>query len=197
MPRLGRLCPSRSVLLLCDLQERFRPHVHAFGPVLSAAARLRKGCQALGVPVLVTEQRPEALGPTVPELGVQDLTPHPKSSFSGVPVLGAQLSAHPQLSAVLLCGIEAQACVLQTALDLLERGLDVHVAVDACSSRSPMERAVALQRLQASGAFLGTSESLLLGLLRDSAHPRFRQVLELIKEPIPNMELLQGGPWGF
>ncbi|KAM9510612.1 isochorismatase domain-containing protein 2 [Guaruba guarouba] len=197
MSRLGRLRPSRSALLLCDLQERFRPHVHGFGLVLSAAARLRKGCQALGVPVLVTEQRPEVLGPTVPELGVQDVTPYPKTSFSGVPVLEAELSARPQLSAVILCGIEAQACILQTALDLLERGLDVHLAVDACSSRSPMERAVALRRLRSSGAFLGTSESLVLELLRDSAHPCFRQVLQLIKEPIPNMELLLGGPWGL
>ncbi|XP_030366613.1 isochorismatase domain-containing protein 2 isoform X2 [Strigops habroptila] len=194
MARLGRLCPSRSVLLLCDLQERFRPIIHCFPQVVSAAARVRQGCQALGVPVLVTEQRPEVLGPTVPELGVQDLPKHPKTSFSMlVPPVQAELRARPQLSAAILCGIEAQ----QTTLDLLEQGLDVHVVVDACSSRSPMDRAVALGRLQQSGAFLTTSESVLLLLLRDCAHPCFRQVLQLIKEQVPGRELLMGGPGGL
>ncbi|NWS50890.1 ISC2A protein, partial [Probosciger aterrimus] len=160
MSRLGRLCPTRSVLLLCDLQERFRPLVHGFPQVVSAAARVRQGCQAMGVPVLVTEQRPEVLGPTVPELGVQALPRHPKTSFSMVPALEAELSARPRLSAAILCGIEAQACGRS----------------DPFLWGSPMERAVALGRLQQSGAFLTTSESLLLLLLRDCAHPCFRQV---------------------
>ncbi|NXS15667.1 ISOC2 protein, partial [Mystacornis crossleyi] len=150
----------------------------------------------LGVPALVTEQRPDVLGPTVPELGAQDLPRYPKTAFSMVGAAGPLLG-DPKIRSVLLCGIEAQACILfwglgtpenpqihpkiwgipkQTALDLLERGLDVHVVVDACSSRSQVERTLALARLRQAGAFLSTCESLLLLLLRDAAHPHFKQV---------------------
>lgn len=172
------------------MQERFRS-LPQFTRVVAAAARLLQVCRELGVPALVTEQRPGVLGPTVPELGAQDLPKHPKTCFSMVvPAVAAELGARPHLTSALLCGIETHACILQTALDLLERGLDVHVVVDAVSSRSPMDRLVALGRLQQSGAFLTTSESLLLLLLRDAAHPCFRQVLKLIKEPLPDSDLL-------
>ncbi|XP_069739228.1 isochorismatase domain-containing protein 2 isoform X1 [Phaenicophaeus curvirostris] len=189
--RLGLLAPSRSVLLLCDLQERFRHSVAFFPEVVAVASRVLQGCRVLGVPVVVTEQRPDILGPTVPELGVQDLPKHPKTCFSMlVPAVEAELRANPKIEAAILCGIETQACIMQTALDLLGRGLDVHVVVDACSSRSQLDRVVALGRLRQSGAFLSTSESLLLLLLRDAQHPHFKHILQLIKEPAPDSGLL-------
>ncbi|XP_074991048.1 LOW QUALITY PROTEIN: isochorismatase domain-containing protein 2-like [Calonectris borealis] len=189
--RLGRLSPGSSILFLCDMQERFRRSVAFFPEIVAVAARVLQGCRELGVPAVVTEQVPRVLGPTVPELGAHDLPKHPKTCFSMVvPAVEAELRARPHLTAALLCGIETQACVLHTALDLLERGLDVHVVVDACSSRSQVDRLVALGRLQQCGAFLTTSESLLLLLLRDAAHPCFRQVLPLIKEPAPDSGLL-------
>ncbi|NWV30786.1 ISOC2 protein, partial [Grantiella picta] len=154
-----------------------------------------QGCRILGVPALVTEQRPEVLGPTVPELGAQDLPRFPKTAFSMVGAAGPLLG-DPKIRSVLLCGIEAQACVLQTTLDLLERGLDGHVVVDACSSRSQAERALALARMRQAGAFLSTFESVVLLLLRDAADPRFKQILPLIKEPPPDTGLILGGPLG-
>ncbi|XP_050196714.1 LOW QUALITY PROTEIN: isochorismatase domain-containing protein 2A-like [Myiozetetes cayanensis] len=195
---LGRLDPRSSLLFLCDLQERFRGSVAAFPEVVAVAARMLRGCRILGVPALVTEQRPELLGPTVPELGAQDLPRHPKSCFSmvGVGAVRALLEGDPKIRSVLLCGIEAQACLLQTTLDLLERGLDVHVVVNACSSRSQEERAIALSRMRQSGAFLTSCESALLLLLRDSQHPHFRQILPLLKEPWPDTGLLLGGVLG-
>ncbi|NWT63560.1 ISOC2 protein, partial [Erythrocercus mccallii] len=151
--RLGWPLPGSSVLFLCDLQERFRGSIAAFPQIVAVAARLLQGCRILGVPVLVTEQRPEVLGPTVPELGAQDLPRVPKTAFS-MAGAAAPLLGDPKIRSVLLCGIEAQACVLvegpprdpqihpkfvgtpqQTALELLERGLDVHVVADAVSSR--------------------------------------------------------------
>ncbi|XP_039769307.1 isochorismatase domain-containing protein 2 isoform X2 [Ornithorhynchus anatinus] len=77
-----------------------------------------------------------------------------------------------------------------TALDLLDRGLDVHVVADACSSRSQVDRLLALSRMRQSGAFLTTSESLILQLVRDAAHPRFKEVQKLIKHPAPDSGLL-------
>ncbi|NWY22661.1 ISOC2 protein, partial [Aphelocoma coerulescens] len=109
--RLGRLLPGSSVLFLCDLQERFRGSIVAFPQIVAVAARMLQGCRILGVPVLVTEQRPEVLGPTVPELGAQDLPRVPKTAFSMVGAAGPLLE-DPKIRSVLLCGIEAQACIL-------------------------------------------------------------------------------------
>ncbi|KAB0382790.1 hypothetical protein FD755_004707, partial [Muntiacus reevesi] len=162
----------------------------------------------LNVPAVLTEQYPQGLGPTVPELGAQDLQPHTKTCLSMVPAVQQELDARPQLRSVLLCGLETQACILQTALDLLDRGLQVHVVVDACSSRSQVDRLVALSRMRQSGAFLSTSEGLIFQLVGDAAHPQFKegnengsvvekgtpdsplQVQKLIKEPSPDSGLL-------
>ncbi|XP_048185675.1 isochorismatase domain-containing protein 2 isoform X2 [Perognathus longimembris pacificus] len=78
----------------------------------------------------------------------------------------------------------------QTALDLLDRGLQVHVVVDACSSRSQVDRLVALARMRQSGAFLSTSEGLILQLVRDAANPHFKEIQKIIKEPAPDSGLL-------
>ncbi|NWU19189.1 ISOC2 protein, partial [Dyaphorophyia castanea] len=100
--RLGRLLPGSSVLFLCDLQERFRGSIVAFPQIVAVAARL-------------LQQRPDVLGPTVPELGAQDLPRVPKTAFSMVGAAGPLLG-DPKIRSVLLCGIEAQACILVRGL---------------------------------------------------------------------------------
>ncbi|XP_037675476.1 isochorismatase domain-containing protein 2 [Choloepus didactylus] len=189
-PGLGRIVPGSSVLFLCDMQEKFRHSVAYFPQIVSVAARMLKVARLLAVPALLTEQYPQGLGPTVPELGAEGLRPVPKTCFSMVPALREELDARPQLRSVLLCGIEAQACILNTTLDLLDRGLQVHVVVDACSSRSQVDRLVALSRMRQSGAFLSTSEGLILQLVEDAAHPQFKEVQKVIKEPAPDSGLL-------
>ncbi|XP_020950700.1 isochorismatase domain-containing protein 2 isoform X2 [Sus scrofa] len=77
-----------------------------------------------------------------------------------------------------------------TALDLLDQGLQVHVVVDACTSRSQVDRLVALSRMRQSGAFLSTSEGLILQLVGDAAHPQFKEIQKIIKEPTPDSGLL-------
>ncbi|NWR02451.1 ISC2A protein, partial [Paradoxornis webbianus] len=156
-----------------------------------------QGCRVLGVPGFVTEQRPEVLGPTVPELGAQDLPRVPKSAFS-MAGAAAPLLGDPKLRSVLLCGIEAQACVL------VERALGAGFGVPGVFlgsqvsfwGPSQVERALALARMRQAGAYLSTCESLLLLLLRDAAHPKFKQILPLIKEPPPDTGLILGGPLG-
>ncbi|KAL6035965.1 hypothetical protein STEG23_027787 [Scotinomys teguina] len=152
--------------------------------------KLAKVARLLDVPVLLTEQYPQGLGPTVPELGAEGIRPVSKTCFSMVPTLQKELDGRHQLQSVLLCGIETQACILNTALDLLDRGLQVHVVVDACSSRSQVDRLVALARMRQSGAFLSTSEALILQLVRDAAHPQFKEIQKIIKEPVPDSGLL-------
>ncbi|MEE6483204.1 hypothetical protein FKM82_013466 [Ascaphus truei] len=106
------------------------------------------------------------------------------------PEVEGELQSIPDLHSVILCGIETQACIMSTTLDLLDKGLDVHVVADACSSRSQVDRLIALSRMRQSGAFLTTSEGVILQLLRDAAHPKFKEVQKIIKEPAPDSGLL-------
>ncbi|XP_078062835.1 isochorismatase domain-containing protein 2 isoform X2 [Mustelus asterias] len=147
--------------------------------------------RVLDIPVIVTEQYPRGLGPTVPELGAEDLRKFEKTCFSMLtPEVEKELRALPQIQSVILCGIETQACIMSTALDLLEKGLDVHVVADACSSRSQVDRLMALSRLKQSGAFLTTSEGTLLQLVTDAKHPKFREVQKIIMDPAPDSNLM-------
>ncbi|KAJ6653413.1 hypothetical protein lerEdw1_009314 [Lerista edwardsae] len=189
--RLGKVVPKTSILFLCDMQEKFRPNISYFPEIVSVAARMLKVAKALEIPTVVTEQYPKGLGPTVPELGAEALQKYSKTCFSMlIPEVEKEMAAVPDLKSVLLCGIETQACIMSTALDIMERGLDVHVVADACSSRSQVDRIVALSRLRQSGAFLTTSEGLILQLVRDAAHPRFREIQKLIMDPAPDSGLL-------
>lgn len=172
------------------MQEKFRHSIVYFPEIVAVAARMLRAARLLGVPAVLTEQYPQGLGPTVPELGAEGLPALSKTCFSMVPAVQQELDHRPQLQSVLLCGIEAQACVLNTTLDLLDRGLQVHVVVDACSSRSQVDRLVALARMRQSGAFLSTSEGLILQLVGDAAHPQFKQIQNIIKEPVPDSGLL-------
>ncbi|XP_053307452.1 isochorismatase domain-containing protein 2 isoform X2 [Spea bombifrons] len=150
-----------------------------------------KAARILEIPVIVTEQYPKGLGPTVPELGVEGLQKYSKTCFSMLtPEVREALQPIPNLRSVILCGIETQACIMSTTLDLLDKGIDVHVIADACSSRSQVDRLIALSRMRQSGAFLTTSEGVMLQLLQDASHPKFREVQKLLKEPAPDSGLL-------
>ncbi|KAM4704081.1 isochorismatase domain-containing protein 2 isoform 1-T2 [Rhinophrynus dorsalis] len=189
--RIGKLGQRSSALFLCDMQEKFRHNIVFFPQIVSVAARMLQAAKALEIPVIVTEQYPKGLGPTVPELGADGLKKFSKTCFSMLtPEVVEELQSIPDLRSIILCGIETQACIMSTSLDLLDKGLDVHVVADACSSRSQVDRLVALSRMRQSGAFLTTSEGVILQLLRDAAHPKFREVQKLIKEPAPDSGLL-------
>ncbi|KAK7488790.1 hypothetical protein BaRGS_00019925 [Batillaria attramentaria] len=193
--RVGKLVANNSCLFLCDMQEKFRPTIQYFPQIVSVARRMLQAARLLEMPVVVTEQYPKGLGHTVPELGVKDEQVFPKTCFSMLlPEVESFLKEQREVKSVVLCGIETQACVLQTALDLIERDYDVHVIADACSSRSMVDRMYALQRMQEAGAFLTTSESMMLLLCRDASHPKFRDIQKIIWEPAPDSGLLSGIP---
>ena len=81
----------------------------------------------------------------------------------------------------MLAGCEAHVCLLQTALGLLDEELDVWVVTDACSSRDERSRDAAFDRLAAAGAELVTTEMVAFEWLRDAGHPRFKEVLSIVK----------------
>lgn len=193
---LGKLNAASSALFVCDIQERFRPAISGFPAVIDTARRMVRGANVLGLPVVATEQVPTKLGPTVKEL-VEVINPAApvvaKTMFSMVtPEVEAFLASSPAVKQLLLCGIETHVCVLQTSLDLLERGYEVHVLVDGVSSQRATDRDAALRRLSQSGCFLVSSEMCLFQLIKDASAPGFKQISSLVKEPRPEMLVLPG-----
>jgi len=178
---LGRIDHKTSALFVCDIQERFRPLIQAFPSVIHVAQTLTKAARQLQMPVIVTEQNPVALGKTVAELdltGVTAVVSKTKFSMCTEEVMRA---VPPSIESVVLCGIEAHVCVLQTALDLMEKGLDVHLVMDGVSSMRGFDRHGAFVRMREMGVFLTTCESLLFQLLRDAKHPEFKSISALAK----------------
>jgi len=146
--------------------------------ILIQAARI------LEIPILWCQQVPEALGPTVPEIAelLAREEPIDKASFSCCgEARFMDLFNSLDKDQVLLCGIETHVCVYQTAMDLMEGGLDVTVVADAVSSRTEQNRQIALARLAAEGANVSSTEMVLFELLRTAQHPRFRQIAKLVK----------------
>ena len=158
---LGIINTSRTALLLCDIQEKFRPHIRFFENMVDNTSRVLKAAEVVDLPVIITEQYPKGLGHTVAELGHKESNAslYTKSSLSmlGADEVGNELN-QKQIQSVILCGLETHACVYHTTLDLLKAGIEVHLIVDGVSSRSLIDKHFALARLRDSGAFLTTSE---------------------------------------
>lgn len=184
MASVGRLSTKDTVLLLCDMQEKFRPNIFQFTNIVSNAARLLQASRVLGIPPIVTEQYPKGLGPTVPELGAADLKAHAKTSFTMmIEEVEKELQALGNPKQAILCGIEAHACIACTTFDLLEKGMEVHIVADAVSSRSQTDRLFALSRLKQSGAYLTTTEAVVLQLVQDGKHPSFKEIRKVLAYP--------------
>ncbi|GCC38535.1 hypothetical protein chiPu_0017050 [Chiloscyllium punctatum] len=192
MTSLGNLVASSTVFFCCDMQERFRPAIKYFGDIISVGQRLVQGAHILGIPVIVTEQYPKGLGSTVTEIDVTTAKMVvPKTKFSMVvPVVEDALNEMPGVQSVVLFGVETHVCIQQTALDLIGRGLEVHIVADATSSRSMMDRMFALERLARTGIIITTSEAILLQLVADKDHPHFKEIQNLIKASAPESGLL-------
>ncbi|XP_063835874.1 isochorismatase domain-containing protein 1-like isoform X2 [Ostrinia nubilalis] len=184
--KLGALEAPRTAFLLCDIQETFRPHVKHFGEVVKVANKMMEAAKHFKIPVYISEQYPKGLGHTTKDIKVDDAAlVYEKTKFSMyTPELQERLKKDiPNLASVVLFGTETHVCIEQTVIDLLNEDLTVHVLADGVSSRSLMDRGLALQRFQSIGCFVGTSENVLFKLLRDKSHPAFKQISKLNMNP--------------
>jgi nicotinamidase-related amidase len=176
-----KLDRERAALVVVDVQEAFRKAVPDFGEVAAAAGTLAEGAASLGVPVIVTEQYPQGLGRTVPEVAEhlpEGTEPLEKVRFSAAEADGFDLDGRGQ---AIVCGVEAHVCVNQTVLDLLDRGIEVHLATDAVGSRTEENRSLGIHKAEQAGAVLTSVETALFELLRGSDAPEFKQVQGLVK----------------
>jgi nicotinamidase-related amidase len=183
-PRL--LDRRRTVLVMIDVQERYRRVLHDWDRVTAACDLLLRGAGLLGVPTLVTEQYPQGLGHTAEELARQlpqgaRVIEKKTLSCYGAPAFVEALRAtgRPQ---VLVAGIETHACVNQTVHDLLEAGHQVHVAEDSTSSRLARDVAPAWSKMLGAGMVPTTSEQALLELVETAEAPEFRSLQTMMKD---------------
>ncbi len=175
---------DRSCLLVVDVQAKLAPAVAMSSRVIANTATLMKAAARLAVPVLVSEQYPKGLGSTVPELA--ELAPAEaiitKVDFSCMGEAAyARRFAELERDQAVIAGMEAHVCVLQTAMSLLGDGHQVYVVADAVSSRATGNAQAAIDRLDAAGAGIVTTEMVVFEWLGRAGTPEFKELSALIK----------------
>lgn len=176
--------PRASLLLIVDVQEKLVPAMSDKDELVRNCSILLQAAAVAGVPVLASEQYPDGLGATLPELTKDhaDLRRLAKVEFSCVRNEGLRREidslARPQ---IIVCGVEAHVCVTQTAIDLKASGKDVFVAADATASRQRYSKDVAMQRLSASGICVVTTEMVVFEWAGTAAAPAFKPLSKLIR----------------
>ncbi len=173
-----------TVLIVIDIQEKLFRVIHEKENLASNTVKLIKGIRLLDIPILVTEQNPAGLGPTLPDIKslLPDIEPITKFDFSCCRE-EAFLRRLDRLkrNQIILCGIETHICVYQTALDLADLGFEVQVAVDCVSSRTATNRDTTLTRMELEGIVPTTTEMILFELLGTAKHEKFKEISSIIK----------------
>ena len=172
--------------MIIDVQEKLSPHIYRYNDILKKTLILIQGLQVLDLPILLNEQYPEGLGRTVPEImAVLDATKSKtieKVTFSACDNDESwNYLAQQNRISVLVFGVEAHVCVMQTVLDLLDNGMQPVVIADAIGSRSAYDRRQAIRRMRRAGAVITTTEAILFELCRSSKDPAFKAISQLVK----------------
>ena len=179
---------QRAQLLVVDIQERLAPHIHEADAVVRNTGILLEAAATLGIPVTVSEQYVKGLGPTVAPL---------QSRIEGAAVfekIHFSCAADPQIrrhlhrldqeqgrDQIIICGIEAHICVLQTALGLVHGGHRVAVVQDAVGSRNPRNRDIAMARMIQNEIEAVTTEMVLFEWMEQAGTDEFRALSKLVK----------------
>lgn len=170
---------DRSVLLVIDLQLKLTPAIDQVERVLHAACWVLQVATQLQIPILLTEQYPQGLGHTVPEIA-NLVTAHAiqeKIHFSAWREAPIQQKLQQfKKQQIVLIGTEAHVCVLQTAMDLIDAGFSVYVVEEAVGSRTQANKALALQRLQQAGVQILSQEMLAFEWLERAGTEPFRNI---------------------
>ena len=180
------LAADQCALAVIDIQEKLLPPIFNREQLVRNSQLLIRLAGILDLPIIMTTQYAKGLGRTVPE--ISDLAPTTdaidKLEFGcfGSDAFCAALKALPgQRTTLLVCGMEAHICVMQTALGALRKGYLVHVASDAIGSRAEWNWHIGLERMRAAGAILSSTETIIYELLRASGTAQFKEMLKYLK----------------
>jgi nicotinamidase-related amidase len=179
-----RLTAEDTVLVLIDYQERLFPVMHDRDRLLKNVIKLVSGAAVFGLPVIVTEQYPQGLGPTLPEIRalLPGTQPIPKTCFSACDDgIFLEVLRATNRRQILLAGIETHICVYQTALALVREGYEVQVVTDGCASREASNEIAALQQMAAAGVLHTNVEMALFELLKVAKGDVFKQISRIVK----------------
>lgn len=179
------LRPEECALAVIDIQEKLLPPIFEKERMVRNSQLLVRLADILSLPILVSTQYVKGLGPTIqeitsllPEVAVMD-----KLEFGcfGNDAYCTAVGKLANRNTLLLCGMETHICVMQTALGALNQNMNVHVAADAVSSRTELNWKLGLNRMQAAGAVMSSTEMLIYELLGKSGTPAFKEMLKHLK----------------
>ena len=187
--RFGRLISdmldiNNTLLTIIDIQGNLALAMHDKESLFKGVKQLIKGVTALEIPIILTEQNPKGLGPTLPEIRkvLPDVMAIPKMNFNccdeNAFMDALKTSGKKQ---VLIAGIESHICVYQTAAALLDMGYEVEAVTDAVASRFPENKKLALKKMERMGIEMTGVEMALFELLKTAEHEKFREIVKIIK----------------
>lgn len=166
-----------SYLVVIDVQTRLLGGIHQSEQLVKRCADLVDLAQLFNVPVLATEQYPDGLGHSesilIEKVGTDHIFAKTQFSCASAPAVESKIKAS-QRKSLILCGMETQACVIQSALEFKEQNYQVYVVADAVSARNPQESTWALERMQQLGIQIISFEMLGFEWLGGSHHPHFK-----------------------
>ncbi len=173
-----------SLLIVVDVQGKLAMMMHEATRVHQSIIKTIEIAKVFSLPILWTEQAPDKIGVTIPEIAsrLSDQKPIVKQSFScyGAPEFVSQLNQIRRRHAIVV-GIESHVCLYQTVRDLLKHGYKVDVVSDAIGARDAFNHQVGLDRMKEEGAAITSIEMLICDLLISAANPKFKQVMSIFK----------------
>lgn len=172
---------SNSQLLIIDMQSRLMPAINGAEIIMKNTRILLIAAGKLNVPLVCTEQNPEGIGATLPELRREEATVFNKTSFNAIQTEQVANHFRGKQRDFIVTGCEAHICVLQTVLGLKDKGHTVYVVQDAIGSRKKANKKAAIERMKKHGAEMITTEMVLFEWLKTSDHPNFRELVKFIK----------------
>ncbi len=183
-----RILKENAILVVVDIQEKLALAIYDFDNMVFNSRVVIEGIIAMKVPILVTEQYPKGLGPTVSPI-VESLgefyKPIEKKVFSSMDSEHfrekLKLSGAKQ---VILVGIQSDVCVMQTSMDLLEKGYLPIVVEDCVSAKSESDKRISIDRIRASGGIISSSMSILFELCRSADAPEFKTISKLVTDGV-------------
>lgn len=173
---------ENSIVLIIDIQEKLKNAVADGNQICENASKLSKASDILDIPTIITEQYPKGLGKTDISIlnNIQNAKIIEKSNFSAYSDIKEELSNLGRKQ-VILCGIEAHICVLQTAFDLIQNGYEVYLMTNGISSRKIQDLNIAIRLMKDFGVKETTLEIILFQWIKSSKHEKFKEIQSLIK----------------
>jgi isochorismate hydrolase len=172
-----------AIFIMIDIQEKFMSVIHDLQTVIDNSNRLINTGRILDIPLIVTEQYPKGLGKTIGDMQLSETQKViEKLAFDcfGCEEFVKEIDSLHRKNLIIF-GIEAHVCVLQTCISAICKGYEVHVISDAISSRTENNKRLALNRMAQSGIFIASTEMIIFQLTKCAGTEQFRQISKLVK----------------